>query len=73
MAAFKMDSYRERRYWEGEKNLKKNNSQRTFKVKFLTCNVFVFYKNLLCRLRSSCSRHNVNNDVKCNSPSVTNC
>ena len=28
---------------------------RTFKVTFLTCNVFVFYKNLLCRLQSSCS------------------
>ncbi len=22
---------------------------KTFKIKFLTCNVFVFYKNLLCR------------------------
>ena len=43
----------------------KSTSPRTFKVKFLTCNVFVFYKNLLCRLRSSCLRHDVNSGVKC--------
>ena len=57
-------SYHERRYWENwerqhaTKNKKtkfmKRTSLRTFKVKFLTCNVFVFYKNLFCRLRSSC-------------------
>ena len=27
----------------------KKRQERTFKVKFLTCNVFAFYKNLLCR------------------------
>ena len=43
----------------------KSISLRIFKVKFLTLNVFVFYKNLLCRLRSSWLRHNVNNGVKC--------
>ncbi len=32
-------------------------------VKLLTCNVFIFYKNVLCRLRSSCSRHDVKNGV----------
>ena len=31
--------------------------------KLVTC--FVFYKNLLCRLRSACLRHDVNNSVKC--------
>ncbi len=41
------------------------NITRTFKVKFLACNVFIFYKNSLCRLQSSCSRHDVNNVVKC--------
>ncbi len=45
--------------------LMKTTSPRTFKVKFLTCNVFVFYKNLLYRLRSSRLRHNVYNGVKC--------
>ena len=40
------------------------NITRTFKVKFLACNVFIFYKNSLCRLQSSCSRHDVNNGVK---------
>ncbi len=43
----------------------KKTSLRIFNVKFLTCNVFVFYKNLLSRLRSSYSRHNVDNRVKC--------
>ncbi len=43
----------------------KSTSLRTFKIKFLTSNVFIFYKNLLCRLQSSCSRHDVNNGVKC--------
>ena len=42
----------------------KSTSLRIFKVKFLTCNVFVFCKNVHCRLRSSCSRHDVNNGVK---------
>ena len=40
-------------------------SLRTFKVKFLTSNVFILYKNLLCRLRSSCLRHHANNGVNC--------
>jgi hypothetical protein len=44
---------------------KYNLSPRTFEVKFLTCNMFVFYKNLLCPLRSSCLRHNINSGVKC--------
>ena len=35
-----------------EKYLTKN-----LKIKFLTCNVFVFYKNLLCRLQSLCLQH----------------
>ena len=45
----------------------KSTSLRTFKVKFLTCNVFnfVFYKNLLCRLRSSYLQHDANNGVNC--------
>ena len=42
-----------------------NTSLITFKVKCLTCKVFVFYKNLLSRLRSSFLRHDVNNGVKC--------
>ncbi len=41
----------------------KSTSLRTFKVNFLTCNVFVFYKNLLCHLQSSCLRHDVNSGV----------
>ena len=43
----------------------KSTSLRTYKVTFLTCNVFVFYKNLLCCLRTSCFRHGVNNGVNC--------
>ncbi len=35
----------------------KRTSLRTFKVTFLTSNVFVFYKNLLCRLGNLCLRH----------------
>ena len=52
---------------QGSKKLKNKEKYLTenLKVKFLTCNVFIFYKNLYFRLRSSCSRHNVNNDVKC--------
>ena len=57
-----------------------NMQQRTIKAKFISstslktfnigkvfnsCNVFVFDKNLLCRLRGSCLLHNVNNGVKC--------
>ena len=43
--------------------LMKTTSPRAFKVKLLTCNVFVFYKNLLCRSHV-CSRHNVYNCCK---------
>ena len=44
----------------------KSTSIKTFKVKCLTCDVFVFYKNLLCRLRSSCLHQmERNNGVKC--------
>ena len=43
----------------------KRTSPRIFNVKFSTYNLFLFYKNLLCRLRSSCLRHNVNSHVKC--------
>jgi hypothetical protein len=43
----------------------------------LNSDVFLFYKNLLCRLRSSCLRHDVNNGVKriyiITSPSATIC
>ncbi len=41
-------------------------SLRIFKVKFLTCKVFACNKNLLCRLRSSCLRHDVNCKQRCN-------
>ena len=61
MAAFKMDSCHEQRYWEiyirhharenkKNKEITKRTSRRTIKVGFLTCNEFIFYKNLLCRL-----------------------
>ena len=43
----------------------KRTSPRIFNVKFSTYNLFAFYKNVLCRLRSSCLRHNVNSHVKC--------
>ncbi len=41
-----------------DKNHKKDLTKNPYKVTFLTCNdVFVFHKNMLCRLRSSCLRH----------------
>ncbi len=42
------------------KNMKRT-SLRTFNVNFSPCNAFAFYKNLLCRLQSSCLRHDVKN------------
>ena len=40
-------------------------SLRTFKIKCLTFNVSVFHQNLLCRLRSSCLRHDVKSRMAC--------
>ncbi len=42
---------------------KERSSLRTLKVNILICNVLVFFKKLLCGLRSSCLRLNVN---RCN-------
>ena len=42
----------------------KRSSLIIFMVKFLTCNIFVFCKNLLCCLRSSCLHNDVNNSIK---------
>ncbi len=44
---------------------KEEENKQTFKAKFLTCNVCIlYYKNLLYRWRSSCSRQDVNKGVK---------
>ncbi len=53
---FGYDSVQQRK--KKDKNYEKDLTIRTFKVKVLpNCNVFVFCKNLLCHLRSSCSRY----------------
>ncbi len=64
MAAYRTYGYHERRYWKFRYDsiqqktkmtkCKKSTLTNAFKVKFLTCNVFMFHKNLLSRLQSSC-------------------
>ena len=48
-----------------KRKIRRHTSLRIVKAKFLTSDVFIFYKNLLCRERSSCLRHDVNNSIKC--------
>ena len=73
---FKMAAaYHERRCWDNlctidatkslkNKSREKDLTKNLFKVKFFkSCDVFVFYKNLLCLLRSLCLRHDINNGV----------